>query len=165
MVFTGFWTFGAAAEAGDGVAACLSTCAVAAAGAGVPERLGSTLTVTSLPCTSLKATGNSASLVVRIVGRCFLTRAYTESDSALDGVFIDQWNWQSISSAFEFTMRWGPPAETHLIVGNTVAHLVRNFWDDKLAFDLRAGTGRAGPFSLDSAVIDSDEPGSSRAED
>jgi hypothetical protein len=50
---------------------------------GVPVRLGSVLTVRSLPCVSIIATGNSANLASRATGRRDLARAKTELTSGL----------------------------------------------------------------------------------
>lgn len=58
------------AGAGGGVVAGAET----DVGAGVPARLGSPLTVKSLPCFSVIATGNSANLVSSAAGRCSLAK-------------------------------------------------------------------------------------------
>jgi hypothetical protein len=55
-------------------------------GAGVPERLGSVLTVRSLPWVSISAAGNSANLVSRAVGRRDFARAKSESTAGDEAV-------------------------------------------------------------------------------
>lgn len=67
--------FAAAGFAGAGADDVAAPEAVAVVGAGVPARLGSPLTVKSLPCLSVIATGNSANLTSRATGRRFLARS------------------------------------------------------------------------------------------
>lgn len=60
-------------------------------GAGVPVRLGCALTVKSLPCFSIIATGNSANLVSSAAGRRSLARAQSAVTAALVLSFSDHW--------------------------------------------------------------------------
>lgn len=78
----GFGAGGAAAEAPPPE--------VEAAGAGVPDRLGSPLTVRSFPWVSTNATANSANFASRAVGSRDFAREKTESTSGEDGVVRDQ---------------------------------------------------------------------------
>jgi len=83
-----FFFFSAGWGAGAAVAGTLAPVPleVEAAGAGVPDRLGSVLTVRSLPCVSTIATANSANLVSRAVGSRDLARAKIESTSGEEAV-------------------------------------------------------------------------------
>lgn len=69
----------AAGFAGEGVegVAAPEAATDAVLGAGVPVRLSSPLTVKSLPCFSMIATGNSANLASRAAGRRSLASAVT----------------------------------------------------------------------------------------
>ena len=58
----------------------------AAGGAGVPLRLGSALTVRSLPCALMIAEGNSESLASSATGRRVRASLYTASTAGLDAV-------------------------------------------------------------------------------
>lgn len=60
-------------------------------GAGVPVRLGAPLTVKSLPCFSVIATGNSANLASSATGRRSLARAYNAAVAGLELPLSDHW--------------------------------------------------------------------------
>lgn len=66
-----------------------------AAGAGVPDRLGSPLTVRSFPWVSTSATANSANLVSSAVGRRDFARENRDSAAGDDAVVRVHWYWAS----------------------------------------------------------------------
>ena len=78
----------------DATAAAAVFCAGAetAAGAGVPLRLGSALTVRSLPCVLMSADGNSENLASSATGRRDFARANTASTVGVRAVVRDQFH-------------------------------------------------------------------------
>jgi len=62
-------------------------------GAGVPERLGSVLTVRSFPWVSISAVGNSANFVSRAIGRRDLARVNNASTAGEESVVRVQLYW------------------------------------------------------------------------
>ena len=105
--------------------------AAAVVGVGVPVRLGSALTVISLPWVSISAAGNSASFAFRSSGRRERASWYTESTSGDDEVDNDQSNWANISQ------RLRTQTDAYRVVRRLVANnFVRHLGDGKLPLDL-----------------------------
>lgn len=82
--------------AGLGVGTCGALADVAAAsvaepeGAGVPVRLGSALTVKSLPCVLMRTSGNSANFASKAAGNRFLMTSYRARTAGEAEVTKDQ---------------------------------------------------------------------------
>jgi hypothetical protein len=93
VLIFGWVAFGGALVTATWVAAATAGALTVFVGAGVPERLGSVLTVRSFPCVSIIATGNSANFASRATGKRDFAREKRASTAGDEEVLRVQLYW------------------------------------------------------------------------